>query len=49
MGSCNSQKEIQQIWDIDALLPDYFGTKSEQFELVCQYKACLHGLSLRYS
>ena len=49
MGSCNLQKEIQQIWDIDALLPDYFLTKNEQFELVCQCKARLHGLSLCYS
>ena len=43
------KKEIQQIWDISALLPDYFLTKSEQFELVYQCKARLHGLDLRCS
>ena len=43
------KKEIQQIWDTNALLPDHFLTKSEQFELVYQCKARLHGLNLHYS
>ena len=42
------KKEIQQIWDMNALPPDYFLTKSEQFEPVYQCKARLHGLNLRY-
>ena len=48
MGSCNLKREIQQICDINALLPDYFLTEREQFEVVYQCKAPLHGLSLRY-
>ena len=49
MGSCNSEEKILQIWDINALLTDYFLTKSEQFEPVYQCQDHLHGIDLHYS
>ena len=49
MNSCNSEERISTNLDLNALLSDYFLAKSEQFELVYQCKARLHGLDLCYS